>query len=306
MDKKRNKNTIGLITLLIAIIGIVSPILWDNFKNRTEITVSLLYNSTLLKDNISLPDLSVTYKGNSIINITKAEFSIKNTGKVPILSSDIISPISLIPDKGQIIASQIERSIPDNLISHVYIDNKNSNVDFDLLNPGDAIFVNILVNSGDVKFTTAARIKNISNIKMIDESHSYKMVKNIDWLFIVVSLGTVISILGLIAFLSSLNNGNDKIIANLSNNDYIRKNIFSKEQYISYIEQFIITDEKQKNEFIKLKNDIENNWSEQNVFDFTTKILKIFNKENYSNMGMIFILLVFSILGIYFCVRYFI
>jgi hypothetical protein len=73
------KGKFGFLTILviiIAILGVVIPIIWDRYKTRTSLELQYLASATIVEDSPALSKLQILYNGKPI----KAISNIKRKG----------------------------------------------------------------------------------------------------------------------------------------------------------------------------------------------------------------------------------
>lgn len=62
------KKILPIITVLVAILGVISPILWDYYSNSSSLELRLLNEISLKNEDPIWGELSLTYKGVRLIN----------------------------------------------------------------------------------------------------------------------------------------------------------------------------------------------------------------------------------------------
>lgn len=165
----RNWNILGVLGVIVGVIGVAGPILWDYYKTKSEIQISMLEYSRVIEKSRGLPGLSIIYKGEAVNELSSATFSLTNTGRTPILSKDVVSPIYIkLPEDARPIEAKLLGGKFGDLNASVTLDKDNNKVtiSFPLLNPGDTINFAVLMQSSDHSFETGARIAGISLINI--------------------------------------------------------------------------------------------------------------------------------------------
>lgn len=148
------KGKFGFLTILviiIAILGVVIPIIWDRYKTRTSLELQYLASATIVEDSPALSKLQILYDGKPIKAISNMTFSLVNVGRKPIIKSDIISPPTLtFPEGVNLLDFQIDQLLPPNLeIEHdLNKPNRTLSLNFPLLNPEDSVQFSILLKGG--------------------------------------------------------------------------------------------------------------------------------------------------------------
>lgn len=303
----KNANRIAVAGIIIASLGIISPIVWDIVKNKTSISIIKEYSSSLLSNNIANEKIEIKYDGKNIDNISKTQFTIKNTGRTPIISSDIVSPIKIGLANGNILDSSIEKLLPQNITTTLNINNDNIKLSFDLLNPGDIIIIDILSDSNNAIYTCQSRIKNISTIKIEESRVKYKIVKRIDWTFILVMPITLFCIFALVCYLISGDKKKRNIALNrLNSYEYVKNNIITGNDLFKCINDITITDTNSKFILRNLRTKVDTNFDESNKNTYINQIVNILNKDKIFEIRLVFVLLILLLSGVSYCIQYFI
>ena len=172
-----SKKIIAIITILLAVLAVITPVLWDVYMRKAALELHHLSSITLL-DDPNIEKLEIIYKGKSITNITKLSFLLKNSGKLPILREHIVEPIKIsFSGIRKILDVNVSSTNPDNLELHYNISEKEDyiTIDFPLLNPGDFAYFSVLASGPySVDFKTSARIVNVKDIDIIRKVESTK------------------------------------------------------------------------------------------------------------------------------------
>lgn len=157
--------------VVLALIGTAFAV-WsfrvDRLKNKRELTIYQLYQSTILKAPAKPVDkLQILYDGQPAESLRSVIFELRNTGKDPILPEEILAPIELVFTQGAIIIhSEITTISPPDLDIAI-VPSDSSRVQFSkaLLNEGDyAIGEITLLNSADFSFKALGRIVGVPGI----------------------------------------------------------------------------------------------------------------------------------------------
>ena len=104
--------------LLLAGLGIITPIIWDYYKTKSAIELHLLSTLALLDttNKLNPEKLIITYDKKGVQNISKMQFRLTNIGAIPLRASDLEDPPTLIfPDDTQVLEFQKDRVAPENL-----------------------------------------------------------------------------------------------------------------------------------------------------------------------------------------------
>jgi hypothetical protein len=170
---------------VVGVVGILAPILWDRYKLRSAIELRCVSFETLVERSDQLENLTITYNGEALRQISKADFVLINTGRTPILEKDVVSPAEItFPRDTEVLAAKVEGQQPDNLGARVDLDRGRSAVviSFPLLNPDDYIRVGVFTNSKNLSFEGKARIAGISALWVTQRiPRATKVARNIPW-----------------------------------------------------------------------------------------------------------------------------
>ena len=181
--------------LLLAAIAIT----WDYYSERRSLEVRIVSAISLLEleaDPI-LGDLSISYKGKVIDNLTKMQFAVINTGRTPISDEEVKEfPTIDFGPKTEILHAEILREDPPNLHCRISFAASASKATFRfaLLNPKDLVEFSLYV-TGLIQQSPLvnARIKGIKKIKVVDKTaEEVEASRRIGWSFYVVSLLTFV------------------------------------------------------------------------------------------------------------------
>lgn len=176
-NKKISLSTI--ITVLLAIIGIVIPIILDHYNSTKNLTLAIISKSTIISPDINIEGLEIKYKGESLQELSKIELTLENTGSKPIVSQDIFSPVELTPpDNARILDAFIESIYPKNLGAKITKNDGKIQIIFTLMNPGDRINISLLYSEETPALTAETRIAGINELK-INELQEEKPLSSI-------------------------------------------------------------------------------------------------------------------------------
>lgn len=197
--------SITVIGLFIAALGVVSPIAWDWYTKKSELTLLKSPNVSLVEKKESIDGLLVTYNGRGVDSLRKTTFTLKNTGRTPIVESDLVSPPTIMVTGGDILQASIEKVFPDNIGAKLdLIGDKRVSIRFPLLNSGDSVAVGLLVSGEDLEFSAESRVKNVAELLIIDESSQVRLKASFGWSIYVVGFFTLIFIFALVGLLSEV------------------------------------------------------------------------------------------------------
>lgn len=171
---KNNFATATVIGLVLAALGIISPIIWDLYKGKTELTLTCedFYPIVERKENVK--ELHVLYENKPVESVTRASFTIKNTGRKSLEKEDIKTPIK-ISFNGKILKYNIVKMFPEKGEYDVSIINENTVVtSFNLMNSGDYISIALLLDSSKTDFDATTRIVGVEKLKIVNDAKEDK------------------------------------------------------------------------------------------------------------------------------------
>lgn len=198
MEKNTNFFSLTILGLLLASIGIVAPIAWDWWSSSSGLTLTPLQDTVLVEKKANVDELEIIYKGSRVENLSKITFSLKNTGRLPIVEDDLIEPPNLTLSSGSILNAAVESTNPSNLKAAVKTVDNTVQLSFRLLNPNDSITFSVLADSLQADYNATARIKNISSLEIGSLDERVSLSKDIGWTVYVV--GILSAFFGLIGF----------------------------------------------------------------------------------------------------------
>ncbi|EHH2451707.1 hypothetical protein MPV89_004630 [Vibrio vulnificus] len=174
---------ISVVSLLIAVLGVVAPIAWDYYSGQKNITLTALSKSTILSPLTDIDGLEINYKGTPLTTLNQTKFLLENTGSKSLRESDIVSPLIIrIDESAKILDAFVENKTPQNIEVVVQPYDSYVEISFSLLNPSDTVALNILTNTNDVQFTATARIAGVSEIEYLNEPPKTLTIWAILWI----------------------------------------------------------------------------------------------------------------------------
>ena len=170
---KKSLPFIGILTLIITIIAIIIPLVYDYIKNMYRIDIILNSQSIIIEEKANLKDkIKIFYQNTEVKNILQYNFSIHNTGKKPIVKDEVFQWPNIKIHNSTILDISIIKHQPSNMLVNFDIKNDNVEIQFELLNPSDYINFQILVAKDDLTINNidySARIKNIKKLNFINK-----------------------------------------------------------------------------------------------------------------------------------------
>ena len=149
--------------IVIALFALLIPTYLSIRGNiRKELEVRYLAQLSIVNPQATDEgDLEVRYKGDRILNLSKISGKIINSGNVPITASDIEEPIQFSISKGKILGARIIRTIPTGIRATASIDSSICLVRPGLLNPGDVVEFELLMDSNTNLPEVSFRIRGV-------------------------------------------------------------------------------------------------------------------------------------------------
>nr|WP_321239338.1 hypothetical protein [uncultured Tolumonas sp.] len=160
-----------LITIILAIIPIVAPNMWDYFASKNKDLsfemLSQLNLSPSIEGDVSLSDIKVSIAGKNIESPYVSYIKIENKSRSSISKSDYESPLIIEVSKDQkIIRSSIVDKQPGDIDTEIKYDANKITLSPSLLNPGDNMFIQILTENGTPKLTVHGRINGVNKLEI--------------------------------------------------------------------------------------------------------------------------------------------
>lgn len=161
--------SITIIGLVIAAIGVATPIAWDVWADPYEISLFVHSRTLLIQRTEGVDGLRVMLLAREIDKLFSTEISIENTGRKLIQKEDIIKPLEITFIETPIIGIALKEKQPGNLEYTVkQISATQMQLNFDLLNRGEKIILNVLTEKSPGKIDGLIRAKNLSKLNVRD------------------------------------------------------------------------------------------------------------------------------------------
>lgn len=156
---------ITIVSLFVAIVGVIGPIAWDYNSGRKGVSLTLISHSQVISSSTAVDGLEISYKGMILSSLSRMTFLVENTGSKPILASDVVSPIQIVPaEKSNILDVIVDSKKPENLDLQTTNNSRSIEINFSLLNPGDTAVVSLLLDSSEKDFKATTRIAGIQDL----------------------------------------------------------------------------------------------------------------------------------------------
>ena len=216
--------------LVIALVSIY-PVVYEWIYKNVNLTVEVKSEAAVISKNLPIDNLNLSYKGKSIDALTRVVLEVRNSGRTPITSSDVINPLIISFRNSDILEANLTEVNPSNLEVSVLKDgSKNLKVLFTLLNPEDKAYIDILLLGAGSNFEAQARIKNLDNVVLINLSKN--LPKDNGWYefsgFIAFLIGACCLLIGIVEFIPSIKTLRD--IETFKNGDSSYLNAITKLQ----------------------------------------------------------------------------
>ena len=298
---EKPKQTLGIISLIVAILGIFLPMAWDFYKSTAAIELQL-EQFTVLGYPEEIKGLSVVYKGRELRQISKAGFVLINTGRRPITANEVIDPPTIqFPPGIEVLDAWIENTSPNNLHASVSFDSDAQivQVDFNLLNPGDYIRFTVLTNASSIKFTATSRIVGVKSIRVVNKVEVIAEARRATppSVYIVGFFTALAGLLVLVAIGESVKEIRFK--QKLKRGKLVLPEEPRKEAYLSFIEKELSwTMEKERRPLVQLiANTPEEKLTEEEYQDLIMREIREVAANATSNVTMGFFFFVITSLG---------
>ena len=192
--------------LVIALVSIY-PVVHDWIYKNVNLTIEVKSEAAVISKNLPIDNLNLSYKGKSIDALTRVILEVRNSGRTPITSSDVINPLIISFKNSDILEANLTKVNPSNLEVSVLKDSsKKLKVLFTLLNPEDKAYIDILLLGADSNFEAQARIKNLDNVALINSSQDRP--KDNSWYefsgLIAFLIGAFFLFIGIVEFIPSI------------------------------------------------------------------------------------------------------
>ncbi len=308
--KFQGSSLIGIIGVVVGLLGIVGPISWDYYRTKEELKVSLIDQSQVIGQFQKIDGLKISYHGSEVDELSKATLLIQNTGRTPIMSKDVVSPLFIKFGRESILIDvKLIRTDPSDLVVHADYEKAPNGVfiDFPLLNSGDRAWLNVLYQGDKLNFTTSGRIAGLSNIveDINPPSVRDKSKPPIKMVIFVGIITIFMLILGVVGLVMTAKEYRYKV--QIKSGKFSLPLINSKVDLANYvISKFDFTTDKERQPLLNkiyAFNDEDglSKIHEKEIFDGISELLN----KSMTNVYFTLILLFICAIGIYYIVEYF-
>ncbi|VVN03561.1 hypothetical protein [Pseudomonas fluorescens] len=157
-----------ILTLTVAILGIVVPLVWQSDLSSKSMELRLS-SSTSLEPPSKILDLQVVLDGKKLETPYSSSLELVNTGSKTVLSSDFDKPIEiLIGDGAKLVTARITDTTPNDIPAEISLSGNVIRIAPHLSNPKDAISLSIITSGEKPVYSTRGRIAGIQHIPYTD------------------------------------------------------------------------------------------------------------------------------------------
>jgi len=167
--------------IVIMLSGILVPIAWDQLRVRVAIELRNTAFSTIVERGDVLQKLAITYAGQELQRVSKADFVLINTGNTAITASELFSPPQIVfAADTPVLDVVVEEVSPANLAVNVALDRDKNvvTISFPLLNKRDYIRFSVLTSASTVAYAASARIQGVHELQVVrlqvEKSHAQR------------------------------------------------------------------------------------------------------------------------------------
>src|SRR6266851_395233 len=169
-----SSNNLALLGIILGILGLVIPLIVSIAialiqRNKKEITYKIESDVSLLSFREEVKNkLEILYEGKKVSNTNLVILTIQNTGKVPILPSDYISPINFdFGKESEILSYDIIKTNPPNIKDKISLNVETGKLILkpSLLNKGFFITIKAILTQYEGQIEADALIAGIDHIK---------------------------------------------------------------------------------------------------------------------------------------------
>jgi hypothetical protein len=163
------------VALTLMFIGI-TILLWRMQRQRKRLSYEIISQTPLLRKEKEIKGkLEILFSGLPVEDVYLVEAKIINSGNVPIVSTDYEQPLCLqFSEKTHILTADVSKTYPESLEVSVNIQNTKIVLSPVLLNSGDSVTLQMLINQFDGKITFGGRVIGVRELrKWLEERPEY-------------------------------------------------------------------------------------------------------------------------------------
>lgn len=203
-----NWNLVGGILAALSLLATIIIFLLQ--KNKKRLSYEITAETTLLTTKEKIEGkFKILYNDQEVQNVSFFELKIINSGNIGIPAADFEKPIKIkFPEISRILSCEIVENNPDSLDATIFFNESEISIEPLLINAKDYFVLKAIISDFEYDdFTINARIKDVKEIRKLDESSQFIL-----W----ASLGLTLTITGIIRFMLSVR-GQEKITMSTAN-----------------------------------------------------------------------------------------
>jgi len=185
-----NWNLIGGVLAGLSLLATIIIFLLQ--KNKKKLSYEVIAKTSLLTTKEKIEGkLKILYNDQEVQNVKFFEIKIINSGNIGIPATDFERSIKIkFPETSKILSCEVIENFPDSLDTKTLINETEISIEPLLINSKDYFILKTIVSNIEGEdFTIDARIKDVKEIKNLDESNQFLI-----W----ASLGLILTITGMV------------------------------------------------------------------------------------------------------------
>lgn len=185
-----NWNLIGGVLAGLSLLA--SIIIFLLQKNEKKLSFEVIAETSLLTTKEKIEGkLKILFNDQEVENVKFIEIKIINSGNIGIPATDFERPIKIkFPETSKILSCEVVENYPDSLNTKTLLNETGISIEPLLINSKDYFILKTIVSNIEREdFTIEARIKDVNEIKRLDESNQFLI-----W----ASLGLMLTLTGMV------------------------------------------------------------------------------------------------------------
>ena len=232
------KKYITLISLILAVAAIIVPLMYDVIVNTRKLEARVIAQISIVTKKDMFDDLSIMYKGNKLNNLSKIQFTLLNSGKMPVSKNQVYSKPEIdLGNDVDILKVDITNKSNSAINSAVEKEGKSKiKVSFDLLNANDYIdFIVYYTGTRNKNLSVVSNIEGLRNVTVVDNSTNVgipsKKQRNyiIEVILLLFFLSLIIQFKNWIKY--------KKVKKKIYTNPGFIDNLYSENKFLSYVDK---------------------------------------------------------------------
>lgn len=190
-----NWNLIGGILAGLSLLATI--IIFILQKNKKKLSYEIIAETSLLTTKEKIEGkLKILYNDREVRNVKFFEIKLINSGNIGIPATDYERPIKIkFPESSKILSCEVIENSPNSLDTKITLDETKISIEPLLINSKDYFILKVIVSDIEREdFTIDARIKDVKEVKRLDESNQFLL-----W----ATLGSILSITGMVRLIIS-------------------------------------------------------------------------------------------------------